>query len=290
MIRRFLAVLLFTGFTGVVSVHALGQEENGPLETDLCQQIGFEPRTEAFGECVLTLLERQAGSKSPQPPALALVAPIPAIRAPAVLTAREPSVPAARLPVAPVARLASAPATQVATAQTAARVVTLPPPQMATVPTSAINSRQTHTSVSDATCSQYGFQRGTNEFASCVMQLDQAAQLAQAQERQYQLQLQQYQQQMAAYEAQRQELERQRRREETAAFFRGAANGVNSGCRGFLDCLAVGAATELSGVTIPPPPQQPQRPPSIQYYTLRTANGSTVNCTFLAGVNHMDCR
>lgn len=160
-------------------------------------------------------------------------------------------------------------------------------PQVATTSSSAAPSRSGQLTVHSATCARYGFSQGTTEFASCVMQLDQTAQTAQAQERQYQLQLQQYQQQVAAYEAQRQALERQRRREEGAAFLRGLAQAP--GCQNALDCFARGAAAEL-GAQLPPPPVQPQMPPAIQYYTLRTANGSTVNCTFLAGVNHMDCR
>lgn len=206
MFSRLVAAPLFIGCAVSVASHALAQEDNALQEADSCREIGFDPQTEAFGECVLTLLARQAGSRSSQPPATALVTPIPATRASAVLTARETSVPAARLSVAPAARLASTPITQVAAAQPPARVVTSPPARAATVPTAATTSRQTQVSGRDATCAQYGFSQGTDDFANCVMQLDQAAQRARQQEQQRAFQQQQLaiqQQALAAEERRR---------------------------------------------------------------------------------------
>lgn len=138
----------------------------------------------------------------------------------------------------------------------------------------------------EQSCIGYGFKRGTNQFAQCLMQLDQAQQQAQFAQQQYQLQLAQYQQQQAAYEAQQAAIkkERDRRKWSALATFGFGMAATNSPT--FSGGLADGMRA-LNGQPPLPAPIAPA-PPVPQNYTLRLPNGNQVYCYYSG--NYMSCR
>lgn len=105
-------------------------------EEKTCSEIGFKRKTEAFGNCVLELVQRKGGQSNRQP------------------------------------------------AQTA-------------------NQSPASNDPDDATCRKYGFRAGTNEYAQCRQQIDQARQDAQRQQAQYEAQQRQYQAQLNEQKQQR---------------------------------------------------------------------------------------
>jgi len=108
------------GLAGQVNAIQTGDEEK------ICSDIGFKKKTEAFGRCVLELLERNntSSAKANQAP-----------------QSNDPD---------------------------------------------------------DATCKKYGFRSGSNEYATCRLQIDQARQDAQRQQAQLQQQQRQYEEQLEA--------------------------------------------------------------------------------------------
>ena len=97
-----------------------------------CSEIGFKPKTPAFGECVLDLHDRESKSNS--------------------------------------SKSAKANSNQ-------------------SEPTQQNTNVRGDGSPDHSTCSKYGFQVGTTEYAQCRMQIDNARKQAEEQERQYQAQL-----------------------------------------------------------------------------------------------------
>ena len=110
----------------------------------------------------------------------------------------------------------------------------------------------------DATCRKYGFRAGTNEYAQCRQQIDQARQDAQRQQAQYEAQQRQYQAQ----------LNEQKRQREAAA----SMALLNMG----LGMMAGGSpATNFL-----PPPVAPQPPPNLnRTYILPGGRMMTCNTT-----------
>jgi len=117
---KIIFIFFLFGLTGTTSAIETSAEEK------ICSEIGFKKKTEAFGRCVLELLERNNAS----------------------------------------------------------------------------NTKANHTPQSsdpdDATCKKYGFRSGSNEYASCRLQIDQARQDAQRQQAQFQQQQRQYEAQLEA--------------------------------------------------------------------------------------------
>ena len=119
VILRMLCIFFYLGLFSPVSAIETSAEEK------ICSEIGFKKKTEAFGRCVLELLER-----------------------------------------------------------------------------SGVSSKQTQqtppSGPDDATCRQYGFRSGSNEYATCRLQIDQARQDAQRQQAQFEQQQRQYEAQLEA--------------------------------------------------------------------------------------------
>jgi hypothetical protein len=111
---------LSLGFIGASYALDTGVEEK------ICSDIGFKKKTEAFGRCVLELLERNNASNA------------------------------------------------------------------------KANQAPQSNDPDDATCKKYGFRSGSNEYASCRLQIDQARQDAQRQQAQFQQQQRQYEAQLEA--------------------------------------------------------------------------------------------
>ena len=136
------------------------------------------------------------------------------------------------------------------------------------------------------TCRQYGFKLGTQPFAQCLLQLDQMKQQAEYQQQQYQFQQQLYQQQQAAYEAQAQEVEKERQRRKWAALARLGFGMAASNSPTFIGGVNDGLAS-ASGMPVSRP--TPPSPPPIQNYTIRTASGNQVYCTYNTAAALVTC-
>jgi hypothetical protein len=118
VILRALCFFFYLGLVGPAEAIETSSEEK------ICSEIGFKKKTEAFGRCVLELLDRSTASSN--------------------------------------------------------------------------QAKQAPSSPDDATCRQYGFRSGSNEYASCRLQIDQARQDAQRQQAQFQQQQRQYEEQLEA--------------------------------------------------------------------------------------------
>lgn len=110
------------------------------------------------------------------------------------------------------------------------------------------------------TCSNYGFKRGTNQFADCMMRIDLARREMLQQQAYYAQQMMQYQQQVAAREAE------QKRRQ--SAYMTELGIRMMGGQAPLDAAVSVGTGAPIT---------QPQMPSTTRLYTL--PNGRSMTCT-----------
>ncbi len=168
-------------FFGLSTAYALDTS----TEEKTCVDIGFKRKTEAFGNCVLELVQRR-GSQ-------------PRTQSSQVANSNDPD---------------------------------------------------------DATCRKYGFRAGTNEYAQCKQQIDQARLDAQRQQAQFEQQQKQYQAQLDAY----------KKRRDDAANLAMLQMG--------LGMMAGGGS---QGSSVGPAPVAPQKPLN-DYRTYSLPNGQIMRC------------
>jgi hypothetical protein len=136
------------------------------------------------------------------------------------------------------------------------------------------------------TCFGYGFKPGTQPFSQCLLQLDQMKQQAELQQQQYQYRQQLYQQQQAAYEAQAQAAEKERQNRKWEALARLGFGMAASSSPIFAGGVSDGLSA-ASGMPVYKP--VPPSPPPMQSYTIRTASGNQVFCTYNTAAALVTC-
>lgn len=246
------------------------QPKNTLAEEMICKNIGFRPKTEAFGGCVLELIDRnlQIGSTS-------------AVNVPRNNTGKPRDL---LVEDAQYQRQANARRAKVRPTQTASK-----PAPAAVKPAAREVATTIPLSPNEQTCASYSFKRGTQAFGGCLMQLDQIQQQAMLAERQHQLQLAQYQQQVAAYEEQQRAIKKEKDRRKWEAIGRLGAGMANSTSPSFLGALNEGLAA-ANGYPIAKPPALPPSPPAFQNYTIRGPNGDQIYCSYNTAARYMSCR
>ncbi len=117
----------------------------------------------------------------------------------------------------------------------------------------------------DATCKKYGFRPGSNEYAQCRLQIDQARADGQRQQAQFELQQKQYQDQLDA----------QKKRRSDAANMAMLSMGLG---------MMAGGGSQGSAVS--PQPVAPQKPLN-EYRTYSLPNGQIMRCNTFG--NNVQC-
>lgn len=235
---------------------------------DLCIANGIKPNTYAFNRCLNELGARDARAEKISPPIYNVPAPSNAVPNEQIC---------ARNGFHRGTNSFNSCLNRLALEQIRSGVAVTVSPQ-----TAAVNSPPSNAE----TCIRYGFKRDTTPFSQCVMQIDNAAQQAEYQQRLYELEFQKYKEQQAAFQAQQEDAERDRERQKWERLarvgFGMAASSSPSASGGLADGLAAGGGYQKSA---PLPPS----PPTPQSFTIRTPSGSQVFCQFNPGARFVMC-
>jgi TPR repeat protein len=172
---------------------------------------------------------------------------------------------------------------------------TIPPHQKGSAPKQTINAssptskRASETSPNQQACEGFGFKRNDSGFSQCLLQLAEAQRQAAQWQQQHDLQVRQYEQQLAIYTAQQEAIRRERNRQQGEALMRFGQGIMNSQSPTFAGGIADGL-NALNGL---PPVSQPLPPPTlpaIQHFSIRTAEGNQVYCSYSTATGEMNCR
>jgi hypothetical protein len=127
-------------------------------------------------------------------------------------------------------------------------------------------------------CVSFGFKKDTNPFSNCLLQLKIAHIESEDHQKRYQLDLLSYNQNLRYLRQKEEDNIRRRNRDMWAVIARLGFGIAGSRSPSFEGALADGFEA-ASGLPINSPPTPPTLP-AIQNYSIRTANGSYVNCSY----------